>query len=314
MRYLVGVLLLGVIGYLLTGVTQVRPGERAVVRRFGRVIDKPGPGLWIGLPYGMDRVDRVPVELVRRVRIGHDPEADETEETTPAGQLLTGDQNLVDIAVLIDYALPQDDDSALEDYVVQADQVDAVVARAAEAVLAEWVAGRRVDEVLIRGKAELPRHLVQRIGERIKPLRIGIVIEGASIAHLLPPREVKDAFDEVTRAQTTIATKEHDARQEASRRVRAAEAERDRIEKLTAAYVKEQLVLARAEADSFLKRLDQYQKLRKTNPAVLAGIWWDETGKLLQQMKEGGRIDLLDNHLGADGLDITISPPLPRKR
>jgi modulator of FtsH protease HflK len=314
MRYLVAVLLLGLAGYLLTGVAQVRPGERAVVRRLGRVVDKPGPGLWIGLPYGIDRVDRVPVDQVRRLVIGFDQDAEDDLETTPPGQLLTGDQNLVNIQILVDYALAPNDDAAVEDYVIQADKVEPVIARAAEAVLADWVAGRTVDEVLIRAKAELPSYLVQRVQDRLAPCRLGVVIQGASIAYLLPPGEVKDAFDEVTRAQTSIATKEHDARQEAARRVRAAEAERDRIEKLTAAYVREQLLLAQAEADSFNKRLKQYQELSKKNPAVLAGIWWDEIGRLLQAMKDGGRIDLLDHHLGADGLDITVSPPLPNKR
>ena len=34
-----------------TALTQVQPGERAVIRRLGRVLpDKPRPGLTIGLP------------------------------------------------------------------------------------------------------------------------------------------------------------------------------------------------------------------------------------------------------------------------
>ena len=62
-RLLLYPVVLLLVGYLLTGVTQVRPGERAVVRRFGRVLEqKPEPGLWIGLPWGMDRVDRVPAQ------------------------------------------------------------------------------------------------------------------------------------------------------------------------------------------------------------------------------------------------------------
>ena len=83
---------------------------------------------------------------------------------------------------------------------------------------------------------------------------------------------------------------------------------------MTAAYAREQVVLARAEAANFEKRLKQYQQLRKDNPNILAGIWWDEIGKLFASMKENGRIDLLDNHLGSDGLDITIAPPLPKKK
>jgi membrane protease subunit HflK len=77
MRYLGGFFVLALTGYLLSGFVQVRPGECAVVRRFGRVVAVPGPGLWIGLPCGMEQVDRVPVDLVRRVAVGYQPGEDD---------------------------------------------------------------------------------------------------------------------------------------------------------------------------------------------------------------------------------------------
>src|SRR5438132_931964 len=104
MRRLRLILLLAVVAYLLTGVVPVRPGEQAVVRRFGAVVAKPGPGLWVGLPWGFDRVDRVPVDLVRRVTVGYQPDA-EIDAALPPGQLLTGDQNLVNVRAVIDYAV-----------------------------------------------------------------------------------------------------------------------------------------------------------------------------------------------------------------
>src|SRR5437660_12774665 len=121
MRYFAYLLVAGLIAYLLTGLTQIRPGERAVVRRFGKVVNKTGPGLLVGLPYGMDRVDRVPVDLVRRVRVGFQPNSDEADQTTPAGQLLTGDQNLVNVQVVLDYAV---DDDEIENYIVNAERSD----------------------------------------------------------------------------------------------------------------------------------------------------------------------------------------------
>src|SRR5690606_7978239 len=85
--------------YLLTGAAEVRPEGRAVVRRFGRVVARPGPGLWIGLPWGIRRVDRVPVRTRRQIRAGLDPEAASDAPETPRGQRLTGDQTLVNVAL-----------------------------------------------------------------------------------------------------------------------------------------------------------------------------------------------------------------------
>src|SRR5205085_4352914 len=114
MRWYHWLLLIAVLGYLLTGVAQVRPGERAVVRRFGAVVARPAPGLWIGLPWGMDRVDRIPVNLVRRVTVGYDQDAD-PDAMMPAGQLLTGDKNLVNVQAAVDYSVGDGD--AVVDYV-----------------------------------------------------------------------------------------------------------------------------------------------------------------------------------------------------
>src|SRR5438128_10228500 len=103
---LLAVALLLLAGSFLSAVTEVRPGERAVVRRFGRVLDeKPKPGLWIGLPWGMDRVDRVPVDLARRLLVGYQPDAQADSVQTPPGQLLTGDHNLVNVQVALIYTV-----------------------------------------------------------------------------------------------------------------------------------------------------------------------------------------------------------------
>ena len=69
------ILIIAICAYLLTGLARVRPEERAVVRRFGEVVARPGPGLWIGLPWGIDRVDSVPVRTVRQILVGFSPEA-----------------------------------------------------------------------------------------------------------------------------------------------------------------------------------------------------------------------------------------------
>lgn len=306
-------MLLGLLlaGYLLTGVAQIRSDERAVVRRFGRVVAQPKPGLWVGFPWGIDSLERVKVDQVRRVPVGYTPDADEPGGGPPPGQLLTGDHNLVNIQVVIDYAVRPDQ---VDDFVIHSNQADGLVARAAEAVLAEWVAGHGVDEVLLTSKVALPAWLVRRTQERLEPYHLGVQVQSASVSYLLPPEDVRPAFENVTRAQTAIRTAEHNARTEADKIRRAAEAERYGIAQVTGGYVNEKLSQARTEAEAFGNRLDQYQRLKQQNPQYLTALWWEEMGKVFEKMSKNGRIDLLDNHLGADGLDITIMQPQPRKK
>jgi membrane protease subunit HflK len=302
-------------GWFVTGVTQVRPGERAVVRRFGKVIAVPPPGLFIGLPWGMDRVDRVPADFVRRVKVGFDPDQTDDSSTAPPGQLLTGDHNLVNIQVEVQYSVAQEiDEQQVVDYLLHADRTDALVGRVVEAVTSEWVAQRRVEEVLLEGTARLPEIIVPQTQERIASYQLGVRILSASVTHLLPPDQVKPAFDAVTRAHTSRKTQKHKAMQEADRIVREAEMKAVESEQATAAEAKAAIDLARADAETFVRRVQEYHRLRQQNPNVLAAIWWDEMARLLLNFKERGRIDLLDRHLGPDGLDITLIAPPARKR
>src|SRR5207302_9179490 len=114
------------------------------------------------------------------------------------GHLLTGDQNVVTVRIVIDYAV-RADNAAI--YVAARDRVDGAVSRAAEAALTEWVAARPVDEVLLTGKAVLPVELTARLRDRLEPLNLGIDVQTAGVAHLAPPddAEVRDAFAAVTR-------------------------------------------------------------------------------------------------------------------
>src|SRR5947209_2624455 len=103
MRYLCLIVLAIFMGYALSGAVQIRPGERGVVRRFGRVLPQPlEPGLSIQLPWGMDRVDRVAVDRVQSITVGFQEE-EFAEDEIPVGQMLTGDHNLVNVQAVLTY-------------------------------------------------------------------------------------------------------------------------------------------------------------------------------------------------------------------
>jgi membrane protease subunit HflK len=321
MRYVRIALALLLIGYLLTGVTSVRPSERAVVRRFGRVLEeKPGPGLWIGLPWGMDRVDRVAVDLLRPVNVGYRPNADDGQATLP-GQMLTGDHNLVNLRIVVQYRVQP---MAVEEFVAQCADggttsgIDRLIGLVVESLAAEWVAGRDVDEVLLYGKADLPHWLLaipeQRLENRLDPYRLGVEIVSANVIHLAPPEGVKDAFDRVAQAQAEMSTRKNTAESQADERLRQTESTRFKIVQLAMAYAQEQRMQSEADAQSFEKRLEQYRAARRDNPDVLTAMWWESMGEVFKRLRANGRLDLLDHHLGSDGLNLMQVPPLPPKR
>lgn len=292
--------------YLLTGVVQVRPGERGVVRRFGRLLEyRLEPGLAFQLPWGMDRVERVAVDRLQSVVVGYQ-EDDFSGESMPPGQLLTGDHNLVNIQAILTYKVLA---GAEAEYVLQAERLDAVLTRTAEAVMAQWIAARNVDDVLLNGKNELRSVLVGRMKKWIDPYRLGVEILDARVALIAPPDDVKPAFDSVALAQTRNTTLRHEAEQAVARELNQAEAEKNRLEKGTEGYVYTRKKLAEQDAQRFLKRLHEYEVGRQRNPQYLRQIWEEERGKLFQRLKQNGQIDLLDHHLGANGLDLMTVPP-----
>lgn len=309
LRYLLPLLL---VAYLLTGVTQVGYDERAVVRRFGRVVARPGPGLRVGLPWGIDIVDKVQVRAVRQLPVGFSPEEANDAPGNPPGQLLTGDQNLVNVKLVVEYAI-DDRDGEFEQYVANRDQVDRVLGREAEAAAAEWVGGRKVDEVL-SGRAALARRVSDQLPARLQPHRLGVVVQRVSVEELAAPTEVQDAFQQVNQAQTAIRTRRNQAEQEARRQQSEAAATEQRLLREGEAYKQEKDALARAEADAFLNRLAEYRRAKATNPDALAAIWREEMGKVLAGVKDrGGRVEVLDDALGPNGIELNQFVPAKKR-
>jgi membrane protease subunit HflK len=296
-RYL---LLLVAVAYLATGIYQVGPDERAVVRRFGRVVARPGPGLGIGLPWGVDRVDRVPVRTVRQVRVGYEPEQ-AAPGTNPVGQMLTGDQNLVNVQLVVDYAIGETD-ADLDNYVLHREQVETALARETEAAVAEWAAGRTIDQALRTGSAVLPPWVMDRLADRLPDLKLGVRVQRASVALLAAPDEVRAAFEAVDQAQTTMGTRRTQALQERDQRLSLAAATKYRLEQEAAQYRDAQLKQAGADADAFRNELAAFRSVQRTNPAALTFVWWHEMNLTLDELKTREReAQLIDHFLLNNG-------------
>lgn len=300
MKRLRWLFLLALAIFACSGVAQIKPDERGLVRRFGKVVAMPGPGLWVGFPIGIDRLDRVSVQNVRQATIGVDEQV----------VLVTGDQNLIAATIVIGYAV---DAQKLDRFVVHQDTVDAVIASVGQSLAVEWATGQAIDDAIIDGRVRLAAYLMVRLPMRLAAANLGVVIQQVGVQSLSPPEEVREAFALVNEAQATMQTAENRAKQDALRRLRDAETLANRLRSEAESKRNDVLTAAKAEAEAFTKRLASFRTIRATNPDALAAIWWDETGRLLMGLKGKGRIDLLDSQLGPNGLDLTTIIPSTKR-
>lgn len=290
--------------YLLTGFTQVRPGEKGVVRRFGKPLAQLAePGLCIGLPWGMDRVDKIAVDKVNNIAVGFFE--DDGGKPLPSGQMLTGDNNLVNVQVTVYYKV----EPGMEvDFAINAPIIPEFIKRYVESETALWIASKTVDEALLTGKISMGPAILNKASLRIKDCNLGIQLLDVRVSMVAPPDEVKPSFDAVARAQTSVTTMLNKAEQDTESKQRQAESDQFRLEQETLALANSMILQAGKDAERFLARLEQYLEGKKNNPDYLLQIWQEERGKIFTKLREQGNLGLLDQYLGAGGLEINLMP------
>ncbi|MCS7021858.1 MAG: SPFH domain-containing protein [Gemmataceae bacterium] len=296
-RLLLLTVVVSVLIWLCSGWTIIRPGERAVVQRLGAIVAHPAPGLWLGLPWGIDRVHRFPVNTVRQLSVGFNPYREDAEGSL----FLTADHNLVQLELVVHYSIGETDID-LDAYFLQQEQTEAILARLTESLVAQWIAAHDIDYVLLQGNGALPLWLTDSLVEQLAPYGLGVRVQQVHVAGLAPPPEVRPAFAAVTQAQTHMGTQLSQARQQAEQRLRQAHAIAYRKEQ--EAFASQYALRRQAQAD-----INEFHTLRSAigqAPQRLALYWWQEMHRSLTSLKNrGGRIEPVDPSLGPNGLDLT---------
>jgi modulator of FtsH protease HflK len=249
----------GLLAYAATGLTVVQQDEVGVVRRLGAVLDEPwGPGLHWGLPWGLDRLDRVKRDQTRTLTVGaRDLQAAPLARTPdPASDdFLTGDLNLVTAQAIVQYRVV--DPVA---YLFAARSVDATLAASAESALTRALSERTIDDVLTIGRAEVAEAMLRAVQGRADAQGLGVSVRAIRLGRVAPPVPVQPAFADAARArsdhrQAVTRAEEYRDRAEADSRGQSRE-----IADRAAAQFDRTVQVARGEADRFTKVLAETRK------------------------------------------------------
>ena len=182
-----------IVVYLSSGFYAVGPDERGVVRRFGAIEAQVGPGWHYRLPWPADRVDVLKTTSVAKIGVGFSLET--ASEQAGSVELLTGDTNLLNVALVLQYVIR---DPA--DFLASVEDPRAFAEAAAEAELTKALVGMPVDEVLTRGRVAIQERVKAGTQEILDRERSGVQIVSASIMAMTLDRSVAQAFQDVSDA------------------------------------------------------------------------------------------------------------------
>lgn len=224
----------------------VDPEQRGVVKRFGAVVGEPrAPGLHFKVPFGVDRVYKVPTERVLKQEFGF--------QTVAAGQrtsyrraasdlgvslMLTGDLNVIDVQWVVQYQIADP-----VKYLHRLRNPTETLRDVTEAVMRRIVGNRLGSAVLTVGRVEIAALARERIQDILDEYDAGIHVRTIEMQDVTPPESVKPAFNAV-----------NEARQEKEQLIN--EAERRRNEVIPRAEGEANQTIATAEGEA-TRRLNE---------------------------------------------------------
>jgi membrane protease subunit HflK len=141
--------------YLASGFYVVGTDERGVVRRFGAVVEHVAPGMHYRLPWPIDRVDVLKTTSVMKTGVGFALLDNASGSQGVLGmELLTGDTNILSIALVLQYVVGNP-----ADFLFRVEAPQTMVDTVAQVVLTEAVAAMPIDEVLTTGRVAMQEHV-----------------------------------------------------------------------------------------------------------------------------------------------------------
>jgi len=218
--------------------------QQAVVTTFGRVSGTTGAGMHFKLPFGIQKVEKVDVNVYQKIEIGYrtTPETGVYEETiTKESKMITGDYNIVNVDFFVEYKI-----SDAAKYLYNSREPEMILKNLVQSQIRNVIGSSTVDAVLTDGKAEIQQQVKELITAELAEYDIGLTLTDIKIQDSEPPTvSVIEAFKNVETAKQAAETKINQAK----------------------AYQNSELPKAQADADQRIRNAE-YLKQKRINEAA----------------------------------------------
>ncbi len=261
-KVIIGIIL-GILGiiFLSTLLYQVGTEEVGVITRFGKFLYTTQPGLHMKIPYGVDRVDKVPVERVQKEEFGFRTLSAGVRTEFVKGRnpeeslMLTGDLNSAIVEWIVQYRI-----SDPVDYLFKVRSVRSTIRDASETVMRQVVGDRSVDEVIILSRREVAQEAAEMLQRILNSYETGIQIVTLELKDVNPPDPVKPAFNEVNEAKQEKERMVNEAWEAYNKVIPKAAGEAEKTIRQAEGYALNRVNRAKGDANKFVAVWKEYNR------------------------------------------------------
>lgn len=232
-----------VVLWFLSGIFIVDPAEKAAILRFGRYTETVGPG-----PHWIPRFIESKVVL----------NVDRVSDYSYSAQMLTKDENLVSVALAVQYRIGD-----LEEYLFNVSDPQESLQQATSSALRQVVGQTTLDKIITEGREAWGSSVQESLVKILDGYKTGIVIVNVSPQPARAPENVQDAFDDAIKAQEDEKRFKEQARAYEARVVPIAQGNVQRILSEAKAFATQVVFRAQGETAEFLELLPQYTRAPK---------------------------------------------------
>jgi len=243
----------------------VQEGYESIELRFGKYSQTVGAGLqFIWWPIESRVI--INSQNIRTVEIGFRKDTGSSRGSVPQeAQMLTTDENIADVSLAVQYNIRNVEDLLFNVGSVDANQftdliIDDVVRGATESALREVVGSTTMEDLFNKGRAIVESRTDELLQTVLDRYQTGINVVAVEMQAAVPPVEVREAFDNVNKADQVEQQLRKEAQAYEEKVVLEAQGAAARMVEEAKGYKEAVIARATGEAERFTRVLVEYQK------------------------------------------------------
>ena len=197
--------------------------QQAVVTTFGKVTAITDAGMHFKLPFGIQQVQKVDVNVYQHIELGY--RTGSNQSVIEESSMITGDYNIVNVDFFVEYKI-----SDPVRYLYASDDPEMILRNLIQSQVRNVVGSSTVDSVLTDGKENIQMQVKSLVTEILAEYDIGLSLVDVKIQDSEPPtQEVIEAFKAVETAKQQAETVVNDAKAYQNAKLPDAQAQADKL-------------------------------------------------------------------------------------